>query len=91
MLKRFRQSLAFRLGALYAGLFALALGQTVQTDAEADKVEAEIAEIQAATPHQADTMALEGERRRLASFREIEGRTSPLTATGAAIGIIARK
>jgi len=70
-------------------VFALVLGQTVQTDAETGKVETEIAEIQAATPRQADTMALEGERRRLASFREIEGRTSPLTAAGAAIGIVA--
>ena len=30
MLKRFRQSLAFRLGALYAGLFALGAVMSVQ-------------------------------------------------------------
>jgi hypothetical protein len=76
------QAIGLGLGGLAlvsASIFALVLGQTVQT----------IAEIQAATPRQADTMALEGERRRLASFREIESRTNPLSAAGAAIGVIA--
>lgn len=86
------QAIGLGLGGLAlvsASVFALVLGQTVQTDAEADKIETEIAEIQATTPRQADTMALEGERRRLASFREIESRTNPLSAAGAAIGVIA--
>lgn len=72
-----------------ASLFALILGQSVQTGNEAAKVETETAEIQAATPRQADTLSLEGDRRMLASFREIEGRTSPISASGAAIGIVA--
>lgn len=72
-----------------ASLFALILGQSIQTGNEADKVAAETAEIQAATPRQAETLSLEGDRRMLASFREIEGRTSPISAAGAAIGIVA--
>lgn len=86
------QAIGMGLGAVAlasASLFALILGQSIQTGNEAEKVEAEVAEIQAATPRQADTLSLEGDRRTLASFREIEGRTSPLSAAGAAIGIIA--
>ena len=86
------QAVGMGLGGLAlasACLFALILGQAFQTGAEAEKVEAETLEIQAATPRQAETLNLEGDRRTLASFREIEGRTSPLTAAGAAIGIIA--
>ncbi|MBX3478335.1 MAG: hypothetical protein KF910_12045 [Brevundimonas sp.] len=86
------QAIGLGLGALAlasTSLFALVLGQTIQTQEAARKIEAETAEIQAATPRQADTMALEGERRMLASYREIEGRTNPLSAAGAAIGIVA--
>lgn len=86
------QAIGMGLGAMAlasVSLFALILGQSFQTGNEAEKVEAETAEIQAATPRQADTLSLEGDRRTLASFREIEGRTSPLSAAGAAIGIIA--
>ncbi|HRO32484.1 MAG TPA: hypothetical protein PLQ03_03645 [Brevundimonas sp.] len=86
------QAIGLGLGGLAlasASLFALILGQSIQTDNKAAEIEGEIAEIQAATPRQADTQALEGERRRLASFREIENRTSPLSAAGAAIGILA--
>lgn len=86
------QAIGLGLGALAlasTSLFALVLGQTIQTQEAARKIEAETAEIQAATPRQADTMALEGDRRMLASYREIEGRTSPLSAAGAAIGIVA--
>lgn len=86
------QAIGLGLGGLAvasASVFALMLGQTVQTGNEAKKIETETAEIQAATPRQADTLALEGDRRMLASFREIEGRTSPLSAAGAAIGVVA--
>lgn len=86
------QAIGMGLGAFAlasASAFALILGQAIQTGNEADKVEGETAEIQAATPRQAETLSLEGERRMLASFREIEGRTSPISAAGAAIGIVA--
>lgn len=64
-------------------------GQGLRLSADSDQIEAEAAELRAATPAGALTAGLEANRRKLAAFREIEERTSPLSAAGAAIGILA--
>ena len=71
------------------GMSLVLLGQGARLSSDSDQIEKETAEIQAATPRAADMQGLEGDRRKLAAYAEIEGRTSPLSAAGAAIGIVA--
>jgi len=80
-----------------AGGFALVLsaavffflGQGVQLSNDSAKVEQETVEIQQTTPQISAVGDFELDRNKLAAFRQIEERTNPITATGAAIGIVA--
>lgn len=72
-----------------ASAVALLLGQGLHLQAEARDIEAETAEIRLATPRAGAVAALEADRRTLAAYREVEERTNPLSATGAAVGIAA--
>ena len=81
-------------GAGLVGLIAicfslLLIGQGARLSSDSKAIEEETAEIQAATPRAADLTGLETNRRKLAAYAEIEARTNPLSATGAAIGIVA--
>lgn len=71
------------------GLSLFLLGQGARLASDADRIEKETAEIQAATPRAADLGGLDAERRRLAAYAEVEAQTNPLSAAGAAIGIVA--
>lgn len=78
---------AFALGSIGLSLFLL--GQTQRLASESEALEAEAVEIRAATPRTSSLAGLETNKRKLAAYAEIENRTNPLTATGAAIGIVA--
>ncbi|MGA0545423.1 hypothetical protein ACO2Q1_09120 [Brevundimonas sp. VNH65] len=82
------------IGALGGGLALVAVaialfltGQGLRLKADAEEMEAETVEIAATTPGGATLADLEGDRRILAAYRQIEERTSPLSAAGAAIGV----
>lgn len=77
----------FAMAMCCAALFLT--GQGLGLKGGADEIEAETAEIRAATPGAGALAGLDADRRRLAAFREIEERTSPLSAAGAAIGVAA--
>lgn len=65
------------------------LGQGLQLAQESAAIERETLEIRAATPRIGATRALEVDRQQLAAYRQIEERTNPVSAAGAAIGIVA--
>lgn len=67
----------------------LLAGQGARLSSDAKEIEVETAEIQAQTPRAGALQGLETNRRRLAAYRQVEERTSPLSAAGAAIGIVA--
>lgn len=83
--------------ALGAGSFAMVvaafvfflLGQGLQLSREAADMERETQEIRASTPQMAATRDLELDRQKLAAYRQVEERTNPVSAAGAAIGIVA--
>ncbi len=83
--------------AVAGGLAALALlavtafwfGQGMSLSGGIEDIQQDIAEIQASTPKDQGKRLLDDDRRRLATFEQIEGRTSPLSVAGAAIGILA--
>lgn len=75
------------MAAIGTSLFLVGQGMRLSSDSE--QIEKETAEIQAATPRAADMGGLEGDRRKLAAYAEIEAQTNPLSAAGAAIGIVA--
>lgn len=68
---------------------ALLLGQGSQLAAEAENLERETAEMRARTARPEASRAREADRQRLATYRQIEQRTNPISAAGAAIGIVA--
>lgn len=68
---------------------ALLFGQGVQLAADARKMEKETAEMRAQTARPEASRAREADRQKLAAYRQIEQRTSPISAAGAAIGIVA--
>lgn len=72
-----------------AGMSLFFLGQGARLASEAGEIERETAEIQAAAPRVAGLDDLAGDRRRLAAFAKVEAQTNPLSAAGAAIGIVA--
>lgn len=71
------------------GLSLFFWGQGARLASDAGAIEKETSDIQASTPRSADIGGLEVERRRLAAYAEVEGQTNPLSAAGAAIGIVA--
>lgn len=73
--------------AVCAALFLFGQGLKLKQDAET--IEVETARLQASTPGRGALAGMEGDRRILAAYRQIEERTSPLSSAGAAIGILA--
>ncbi|NBB64005.1 hypothetical protein GVN18_32590 [Pseudomonas sp. ODNR1LW] len=71
------------------GLSLFFVGQAQRLGSESEALEAEAVEIRAATPQTSSLAGLEINKRKLAAYAEIETQTNPLTATGAAIGIVA--
>ena len=71
------------------GLSLFMVGQGARLSSDAGDIEKETAQIQAATPRAAQMGGLEADRRKLAAYAEIEAQTNPLSAAGAAIGIVA--
>lgn len=64
-------------------------GETLQLSQQTEAVDRETLIIQQSTPQTTATKTLESDRQKLAAYREIEARTSPVSAAGAAIGIVA--
>lgn len=83
--------------AAAAGGFAVAacaiamflLGQGLWLGSAAADIRTETAQLRASTPSGTSLRGVETDRQRLVAFREIEERTNPVTAAGAAIGIVA--
>lgn len=83
--------------AAAAGGFAVAacafamflLGQGLWLGSATDDLRTETAELRASTPSGPSLRGAEADRQRLVAFREMEERTNPVTAAGAAIGIVA--
>ena len=85
------------LGGVAAGLalFAVCLtlfltGQGLRLKSDAAELQTQTDEILALAPSGGQTLAgLEGDQKLLAAYRQVEERTNPLSAAGAAIGILA--
>lgn len=77
------------LAALIASLSLFWTGQGIGLQRSADSIEKEAVEIRAATPRTSALREAEAELQRLKAFRDAEARTSPLSAAGAAIGVLA--
>ena len=83
--------------AAAAGGFAVAacafamflLGQGLWLGSAAGDLRAETDKLRAETPSGASLQDVEADRQRLIAFQEMEERTNPVTAAGAAIGIVA--
>lgn len=67
----------------------LMLGQGLRLADDSRRVDAETATIVAATARPASAQGLELDRRKLVAYRQLEEQTNPVTAAGAAIGIVA--
>lgn len=78
---------AFALITCCASLFFLGQGVGLQQRAADLEIEAE--EMRAATPRASAVTASELDRQRLTAYQQVEGRTNPLSAAGAAIGLLA--
>lgn len=74
-------------GSLCFGAFLF--GQGYQLSRDTEQVEAKTAEIRAATPRAAAVRNLDASQKKLIAYRQIEQQTNPLSAAGAAIGILA--
>ena len=86
------QAIAAAMGgfALAACAFAaFSLGQGVALDRQIEEVQAETQLLRGSTPALTVLAGLQADQQRLADFQQIEDRTNPLTAAGAAIGIVA--
>lgn len=68
---------------------AFLAGQGHELAKDTARVEAETAEIRAATPRAAAVQNLDASQKKLVAYHQIEERTSPLSAAGAAIGVLA--
>lgn len=68
---------------------AFLFGQGYQLSKDTEQVEAKTAEIRAATPRAAAVRNLDASQKKLVTYRQIEEQTNPLSAAGAAIGILA--
>lgn len=78
-------------GVAFASLCfgAFLFGQGYQLSKDTAQVELKTAEIRAATPRAAAVRNLDANQKKLIAYRQIEEQTSPLSAAGAAIGILA--
>jgi hypothetical protein len=68
---------------------AVMLGQGLTLEREAKAIEQATTEMRTRTARPEASRALEGDRQKLAAYRQIEQRTNPISAAGAAIGIVA--
>lgn len=68
---------------------ALLLGQGLQLASEAKAIEKATDEMRTQTARPEASRAMEADRQKLAAYRQIEDRTNPVSAAGAAIGIVA--
>jgi hypothetical protein len=73
--------------SVFAALFLLGQGWRLADGRRA--IEAETVELRAATPAAAQSADLREARRALGAYAEIERKTNPLTAAGAALGVLA--
>ncbi len=65
------------------------LGQGLKLSQDSAAMEKETAAIRQSTPQIGATRGLELDRQKLAAYRQVEERTNPVSAAGAAIGIVA--
>lgn len=72
-----------------ACFIALMTGQGLKLASDAEAMENETALMRIQTARPEASRAKEADRRKLAAYREIEQRTNPVSAAGAAIGIVA--
>ncbi|MFC5344003.1 hypothetical protein ACETK8_19335 [Brevundimonas staleyi] len=77
----------FAVAACAAAMFLL--GQGIQLRDDAGRIGVEAAKMRADTPRAGVLQALEIDRRRLADYQRLEEATNPISAAGAAIGIVA--
>lgn len=88
-----RQQMALLAGAaviaLCLGMSAYLTGQTWQLKKEIHAVQAETDRIRASTPQSLQVASLNQAQQKLVAYQALESRTSPLSAAGAAIGILA--
>jgi len=75
------------LASVFAALFFAGQGLRLADSRRA--VEAEVVELRAATPAAAQSAELQQARRALSAYAELERKTNPLTASGAALGVLA--
>lgn len=75
------------LAGVFSALFFAGQGLRLADNRRA--VEAEVAEIRAATPTATQSAELQQARRALTAFAELESKTNPLTASAAALGVLA--
>ncbi len=85
---------ALRLGGTGLAVLTLSLslfwaGQGIGLGRSASELEQETIQTRSATPQASALRKAEVELRRLKAFRDIEARTNPLSAAGAAIGVLA--
>lgn len=88
-----REQMAWAAGGVTAFaslcLAAFLTGQGHELAKDTGRVETETAEIRAATPRASAIQNLDASQKKLVAYRQIEERTSPLSAAGAAIGVLA--
>lgn len=88
-----RQQMAVLAGAgvvaLCLGVSTYLTGQTWQLRKEVEAVQAETDRIRASTPQSLQVATLNEAQQKLVAYQAVEARTSPLSAAGAAIGILA--
>ena len=72
-----------------ASAIVFLLGQGLKLSQDSTAMEKETAAIRQATPQIGATRALDVDRQKLAAYRQVEERTNPVSAAGAAIGIVA--
>jgi len=77
----------FSVAAACAVLFLL--GQGSMLGGEARTISKEAIEIRQSTPRIADTQALQEDQKKLVAYRQLEEQTNPVSAAGAAVGIVA--
>lgn len=78
-------------GAIFVAAFIalFQLGQGYQLSRDSEAVEAEVAGIRTATPATDALQTVDLNQKKMAAYREVESRTNPLSAAGAAIAILA--
>jgi hypothetical protein len=72
-----------------ASAIVFLMGQGLKLSQDSAAMEKETAAIRLATPQVGATRALEVDRQKLTAYRQVEERTNPVSAAGAAIGIVA--